>query len=326
VTYGFFRRRLRHSGAVIARLQDDLERRTQQLDRSLQKEKQLEASCSEATGRLAETALADAQKWWRDDNYNRGNRALAEWLEREGEAISKVLVLRAEWATAHAAGDLRAIGLAVAQAYTTAAISLWPQNRDAIELLGDLTILNVAEAQSSPPVTEALTEFEDRAHEMFEPDLVEAADTAEAEAHRRFEQGHYHAALPTVERALILRFRTVGRIAAQTFRTQRLKSYILDGLGHTDEALPIARAVADACAASPALGPGHPDTLTSRHLVAQLLDALGHTDEALPIARAVADASAASPALGPGHPDTLARRHLVAQLLHRLGHTDVHNS
>jgi hypothetical protein len=109
-TYGWFRRRLRHSGAVIARLQEDLARRTEQLDRSSQKEKQLEASCAEATGRLAETALAGAQKWWRDDNYNRGNRVLAEWLEREGEPISKLLVRRAEWAGAHAAGDLGVTG------------------------------------------------------------------------------------------------------------------------------------------------------------------------------------------------------------------------
>jgi hypothetical protein len=54
--YGWFRHSLRHSGAVIARLREDLERRTEQLDRSLQKERQLEISCAEATGRLIETA------------------------------------------------------------------------------------------------------------------------------------------------------------------------------------------------------------------------------------------------------------------------------
>jgi hypothetical protein len=84
----------------------------------------------------------------------------------------------------------------------------------------------------------------------------------------------------------------------------------------------VARAVAQAREANPALGPQHPDTLASRHLVALLLDRLGQTDEALPIARAVAQAREVNPALGPQHPDTLASRYLVAQLLDRLGQTD----
>jgi hypothetical protein len=97
-----------------------------------------------------------------------------------------------------------------------------------------------------------------------------------------------------------------------TLASRYLVAHLLDRLGHTDEALPIARAVAKAYEASPTLGLQHPQTLASRHLVARLLYGLGHTDEALPIARAVAEAS---PALGPQHPDTLASRDFLADLL-----------
>ena len=173
-----------------------------------------------------------------------------------------------------------------------------------------------------PPLTVALDEFDDRAVSLFDVDLVGEANAAEQEASRRHERGLYHAALPVVERALILRLQTVGRNAVQTFRTQRLKAYILLGLGHSEEALPIARAVADAMEANPALGPSHPETLTSRYLVAGILVRLGHCEEALPIARAVADAEEASPVLGPSHPSTLASRLLVAQILGRLGHSE----
>src|SRR4051812_43412480 len=96
-TYGLLRRRLRHSGAIIARLREDLEKRTQQLDQSLQKERKLESDYIEVTRQLAETALTDAKKHWRDDNYNLGHRILIEWIEAEGENISKLLLYRAEW-------------------------------------------------------------------------------------------------------------------------------------------------------------------------------------------------------------------------------------
>jgi hypothetical protein len=50
-----------------------------------------------------------------------------------------------------------------------------------------------------------------------------------------------------------------------------LVAQILSRLGHNDEALLQARAVAEAMEASAALGPDHPHTLASRHLVAQIL-------------------------------------------------------
>jgi hypothetical protein len=201
-----------------------------------------------------------------------------------------------------APADLRALGLVEAQAYATAGVALWPRNKDATALLDEIATLRNEEAQPVPPLSAALSDFDDRAVEFFDVNLVEAANMAEQEALHRCARGLYHTALPAVELALSARLKTVGSKAVQTLRAERLKVLIVSFLGRADEALPIARAVADAQEASPALGSTHPHTLASRYLVAQLLDNLGHSDEALPIARAVADAQEASPALGSTHP------------------------
>ena len=57
-----------------------------------------------------------------------------------------------------------------------------------------------------------------------------------------------------------------------TLASRYLLAQILDKLGHSEEALPIAQSVADAMTAHPGLGPNHPNTLASRHLLAQILD------------------------------------------------------
>ena len=66
--YGLFRRRLRDRAAVIARLQDDLARRTQQLDRARQRENELEADCSDLTERLIETTVIKLHREISDGN------------------------------------------------------------------------------------------------------------------------------------------------------------------------------------------------------------------------------------------------------------------
>jgi hypothetical protein len=61
------------------------------------------------TRRLAETALADAKKYWRDDNYRIGHRVLIEWIEEEGENISNLLLYRKR-SSAPVLRELMAVG------------------------------------------------------------------------------------------------------------------------------------------------------------------------------------------------------------------------
>ena len=136
--YGLFRRRLRHSGAVIARLQEDLAHRTQQLDRARQQKKQLEADCSDLTERLIDTTVYKLQREIREGNSVAAHHIVQDWLEREGEAISTLLRLEAQWATEHATGDAHLAGLIVAAGFARAAHAIWPEDKDTAELAEEL--------------------------------------------------------------------------------------------------------------------------------------------------------------------------------------------
>ena len=318
----YVRRKLKDKDGQILDLKEDLERRDRKLDDLRTQLKTSEERCAAIESRLPETAINKAEREKAEGNLNLANDTFRNWHASEGELISYMLLQRAQWSAAHAVAEVRALGLVTAEAYAIAAIVLWPENQGALDLLDDVVRLREEEGQSMPSLTAALGEFDDRAVILFDADLMEAANVAEEEASARYQRGLYHLALPVIEQALALRLRTVGRNAVQTFSTQHLKAYIVIGLGHSEEALPIARAVVAAKEASPALGPSHPETLSSRYLVAQILHSLGHSEEALPIARAVAAAKEASPALGPSHPQTLVSRSLVAQILHSLGHSE----
>lgn len=60
-----------------------------------------------------------------------------------------------------------------------------------------------------------------------------------------------------------------------TLNSRRLVADLLGQLGRAAEALPIARAVADAQASHPELGPDHPDTVITLKLVTDLRRRLG---------------------------------------------------
>jgi hypothetical protein len=121
------RRIVRNKDAEIEDLKKDLQHRNASLEEARAGRKAAEARCVELEARLAETVLSEATRQWRFNNYIAGNRVLAEWLEREGENISKVLLYRAEWALAHAAGDFRAAGFVMAEAFATAAVCVGRQ-------------------------------------------------------------------------------------------------------------------------------------------------------------------------------------------------------
>jgi hypothetical protein len=249
--------RLRDKDGEISDLKADIAHRQESLDTLRSTLQTSKVRYDQLEARLAETALATAEKELRDNNFTLADAALERWLETEGKSVSELLFHRAEWAAAHAAGDLRAPGLAAAEAYAIAAVALWRENHAAVDLLGDVAVLKAGEAQPSPSVGVALAQLEEGAVELFKPDLVELANISEAEAHRRWFLGQYHAALPAVERSLGLRNWTVGRTAVQTIGTQRLKADILNCLGRNDEALVVAKNALDACEANPNLGENH---------------------------------------------------------------------
>ena len=314
------RRMLRDKEAEIYLLKKDLDRKARDLVEVTSERNQWDRRCVDLQERLAETALDRANIERSEGQHPAADRILARWVETEGEAISRLLFCRATWAAAYATGELRAMGLLAAEAYATAAMAFWPSNRDAIGLLADVATLREQEGQNPPSLREALQILPDRAVEVFDANLADQANKAEGEARRRLVHGQYHAALPAVERAVLLRVRTLGKASIRTATTKHLQAQILLRLGRFREALVIVQQVLAAQEASEALGPSHPSTLPSRILVAQILMYLGRYDEALKTA--VAPAHEVSEALGPSHPDTLLSRVLVAKILMYLGRND----
>ncbi len=311
--------RLKSTEDQIRRLKRDIDVREKELDEKVLELQDSRKRCAQIENRLPEAALGRAENELREGNYAPANRAVLEWVRSEGSTVSMLIFRRAEWITAHSAGDIRALGLVAAEAYATAAIAVCPQNIQVRSLLVDLRGLQREEGQLLPPMWLALEDFDRQADQLFNSDLASAAGIAEREAIRRYKSRHYVAALLIVNLALSLQVQTIGKNSQRTLRTQNLQAEILTFLGRYHEALSIARSVTDAKTAHPDLGPNHPETLFSRYLVAMILSDLGRSKEALPIAQSVADMAAAHADLGPNHPNTLASRHLVALIFYRLG-------
>jgi hypothetical protein len=120
-------------------------------------------------------------------------------LEAEGEALSILMLRRAEWTAARAAGDVRAMGLAAAQAYAVAAVATHPDNRQAQELLGELELLEREEQQLFIQRSHALAHFDECAAELFDNDLAAAAKVAENEAWKRCSKGRFNLSLLVVD-------------------------------------------------------------------------------------------------------------------------------
>jgi hypothetical protein len=282
VAYGLFRRRLRHSGAVIARLQDDLAHRTQQLDRARQREKQLEADCSDLTERLIETTVTKLQREIRDGNSIAAHHIVQDWLEREGEAISTLLRFEAQWATEHATGDAHSAGLIVAEAFARAAHAKWPEDEDAAELAEELKrFYNNAHLGTAPSFRMALTMLASaQPDRLLGAQSVDRALELEQVALSLQTRGYFRLALLQIERVVQVFRSELGAAAHPALRARMRRVRLLSRVGRAHDGLDdIENIVATFTRAH---GPEHPHTLTSRYLLAQLLDNLGRSAEALP--------------------------------------------
>lgn len=117
----YVHRRLKDKDGQILLLKEDVASRDKKLDESWSKRKDLERICTELESQLPRTALTRAEREIEEGNQVRANRVLLNWLEREGESISELLLHRAKWAAAHAVGEARDLGLVVAEASAIAA-------------------------------------------------------------------------------------------------------------------------------------------------------------------------------------------------------------
>jgi hypothetical protein len=219
--------------------------------------------------RLVDTALNGFDKETAEGNHSPANERLVAWISREGRYIAELLRHRADWALRHASGEVRATALVAARAYLIGALTLDPSNIETATTLDSVEFLLAEEGWSSRHTAKALNNLDADISESFDVDLFREADEAEIEADKLIEKSRWRLALPLIQRAVFARSTTIGPTAITTLRLRHKEAFLLDRLGHSSKALPIAKETLSKHQQHPDLGPSHPDTLATPYLVAQ---------------------------------------------------------
>jgi prefoldin subunit 5 len=148
-----------------------------------------------------------------------------------GAGTAEELLRRAEWIVSRAVGAILPHGLVAAEAYASAALAENPHGTAAPQLLAELARIRRAYPEGLPPVTEAVTSFDERAAAFFAADPERVAGIADDEAQRRFRAGLNRSALLMTNTALELRQKTEAEDGPETERLQEMRASLLARLG-----------------------------------------------------------------------------------------------
>jgi hypothetical protein len=150
-------------------------------------------------------------------------------------ATAEVLLQRANWITARTVGPILPHGLVAAEAYGAAALAADQHNSDALQLVAELARIRRAYPEGLPPVTEAVTTFDERAASFFAADPAGAAAATESEARRRARAGMNRSALLSTKLALELHRQTHSEDSPSVQGLQELKETLLARLGSNSD-------------------------------------------------------------------------------------------
>jgi tetratricopeptide (TPR) repeat protein len=319
---GIIDKALQTSAGKIEDLEHDIASRNTKLEDLRAKLRASEEHGIFLQNRLVDTALNGFEKETAEGNHSPANERLVGWIGREGRYIAELLRHRADWALRHASPEVRATALVAARAYLVGALTLDPSNIETATTLASVEFLLAEEGWSSRHTAEALNNLDANISESFDVDLFREADEAEIEADKLIEKSRWRLALPLIQRAVFARSTTIGPTAITTLRVRQKEAFLLNRLGHSSKALPIAKETLLKRQQHLELGPSHLDTLATQYLVAQILNALGRSEEALHSAQETLSKAQQHPDLGSSHPNTLTTQYLVAQILDRLGRSE----
>jgi archaellum component FlaC len=157
--------------------------------------------------------------------HQAANRAAPEVAREEtGPGTAEELLRRAEWIVSRSVGAILPHGLVAAEAYASAALAANPQGTAAPQLLAELARIRRAYPEGLPPVTEAVTSFDERAAAFYADDPARIATVADDEAQRRYRAGLNRSALLMTKTALELRQKTDAADSPETARLQEMQT------------------------------------------------------------------------------------------------------
>jgi len=152
--------------------------------------------------------------------------------DEAGSGAAEELLRRAEWIVSRAVGAILPHGLVAAEAYASAALAASPRGTEAPQLLAELARIRRAYPEGLPPVTEAVTGFDERAAAFFAGDPARVATIADDEAQRRYRAGLNRSALLTTNLVLELRHQTDQQDSPEFPRLQEMRANLLERLGN----------------------------------------------------------------------------------------------
>ena len=165
--------------------------------------------------------------------HEAGSRVVPEVAREEaGAGTAEELLRRAEWIMSRSVGAILPHGLVAAEAYASAALAANPQGTAAPQLLAELARIRRAYPEGLPPVTEAVTSFNERAAAFYADDPARIATVADDEAQRRYRAGLNRSALLMTNTALELRQKTDAADSPEIARLQEMQASLHARLGN----------------------------------------------------------------------------------------------
>lgn len=225
-------------------------------------------------------------------DLNGAKAAIDTWMAREGEAISVLLLWRGEWAMWHAVGDdHHALGIALAEGYTKAALAFDPGAKAAKDLLNHVQAWRrdrgITEVSFPFALNSATVHGDPERRLNFS--AIREADAMIVAAREGERLRSYKSAFENANAALEIFSGELGGSAGSTLLARALKASCTHGMGLWAEALQEVETVAQLLANHSAFGQDHIETLYVRCLGIVCLLNTRNTDEALRELEAVND-------------------------------------
>lgn len=215
------------------------------------------------------------------------NECVIQWLQEQGPAISSLLLLRAEWLAANAAGSQRNLGLLGARDFCTAALTMNPRNEAARGLRAELQSLLTG---SKLALLQEVESVDLQYHNLYASMTEVVEEELKKECEKRLESGHLQAAYCSARHAMSRGDDRWNRDCGLTLRVQRLLCLTLMRMQRWEEALFVKNGIVDELVSRPEFGPTHHETFGEYLSLAQILRQIGKKDESLSISRNISKA------------------------------------